>query len=892
MVYHIVAVPYPGRGHVNPMMNLCKSLLISSRNQILITFVVTQEWQTLINKNTNHAHADSIRICTFPNVLPSEEVRGNDFPGFYEAVMTKMEEPFEAVIDEINGNVNVDLIIADTELLWARAVATRRLLPLALLWTASASVFSMFLHHQLFLENHSFGNGEKRVDYIPGVSPLRISDLPSIFHDKNGKVLQLYLQCISKVQYAKYLLFNSIYEIEPNAIDTLKSKYSFPLYTIGPLIPFYEATNNEHINYMQWLDSQPKGSVLYISLGSYLSISKEQMEELVVGLCDSGVRFLMVYRGPNKTLLSQNSNSGLFVPWCDQLRVLSHNSIGGFLSHCGWNSVLEAMFCGVPVLTFPISIDQVPNSKQIVEDLKVGVKMKERLGTNNKENDVVMRKEIARIVKGFMDFESREGRELRERANKVLMECVDDPPRAARHEHMVVVPYPSCGHINPMMYLSNSIVSTNPNIHITFVVTQQWLPSIITKQQNNNIRIHSIPNLVSNESSPSFSSTVEAVMTKMEPAIDSLLNEIVDQPPTAIIYDAFLYWVAALANRRNIPVAAFWTTTASEFWLHSFNLLHQYHQNLLGGNSDKLVDYIPGKSWIRLADIPLLDKNNQRVLHWAMKSCESMLKSHCILLPTFYDLESKVIDAMRVKTSTPIYTVGPNIPYFSLEEENSRTRSDVDDKNVNGDGYYLAWLDTQPSNSVLYISYGSFLSVSSAQMDEIANALKISGVRFLWVIREEGSRIKEIFGNNNMVGLVVPWCDQLKVLLHPSIGGYWTHCGWNSIMEGVYGGVPFLTFPIGLDQPLISKMIVEDWMVGWRVKKDDRSDALVTSDEIVTLLRKFMQLDSVVGSGMRKRAKELQRLCHLAIAKGGSSQINIKAFLKNITSSVVFKPNG
>ncbi|XP_016206103.2 UDP-glycosyltransferase 87A2 [Arachis ipaensis] len=174
---------------------------------------------------------------------------------------------------------------------------------------------------------------------------------------------------------------------------------------------------------MQWLDSQPKGSVLYISLGSYLSISKEQMEELVVGLCDSGVRFLMVYRGPNKTLLSQNSNSGLFVPWCDQLRVLSHKSIGGFLSHCGWNSVLEAMFCGVPVLTFPISIDQVPNSKQIVEDLKVGVKMKERLGTNNKENDVVMRKEIARIVKGFMDFESRGGRELRETANKVREVC-------------------------------------------------------------------------------------------------------------------------------------------------------------------------------------------------------------------------------------------------------------------------------------------------------------------------------------------------------------------------------------------------------------------------------------------------------------------------------------
>ncbi|MED6179594.1 hypothetical protein PIB30_002419 [Stylosanthes scabra] len=463
------------------------------------------------------------------------------------------------------------------------------------------------------------------------------------------------------------------------------------------------------------------------------------------------------------------------------------------------------------------------------------------------------------------------------------------------HEHMVVVPYPSYGHINPMMHLSRSIVSINPNIHITFVVTQQWLPSI-TKQHrnNNNIHIHSIPNLVvsnDDEPSPSFDtfikSTVEAVMTKMEPAVEKLLNEI-EKPATAIIYDGFLYWAVGVGNRRNIPVASFWTTTAAELWVQCFNMLPQYdehHRKLLGGNGDKQVDYIPGESWIRLADNPLLDKNNHKVLHWAMKSCESMLNSHSILLPTFYDLEGKVIDAMRVKTSVPIYTVGPNIPYFNMEDNPTRS-DDV--------GY---WLDSQPSDSVLYISFGSFLSVSSAQMDEIASALKKSGVRFLWVIRggEEASRIKENFGNNNEnnMGLVVPWCDQLKVLLHPSIGGYWTHCGWSSIMEGVYAGVPFLTFPIALDQALISKMVVEDWMVGWRVKKDDKSDGLVTRDEIVALLMKFMKLDSDVGSdGIRKRAKELQRMCHLAIAKDGSSQINIKAFLNNITPSVVSKHNG
>ncbi|MCI04197.1 UDP-glycosyltransferase 87A1-like, partial [Trifolium medium] len=115
--------------------------------------------------------------------------------------------------------------------------------------------------------------------------------------------------------------------------------------------------------------------------------------------------------------------------------------------------------------------------------------------------------------------------------------------------------------------------------------------------------------------------------------------------------------------------------------------------------------------------------------------------------------------------------------------------------------------------------------------------------------------------------------------------GYWTHCGWNSVIEGIFSGVPFLTFPIAMDQPMISKIIVEDWKIGWRVKKDDKLDTLVTREEIVELIRKFMDLDSDLGSDLRKKAKKLQLLCQDAIKKGGSSETNINAFLKNILES-------
>ncbi|XP_028792443.1 UDP-glycosyltransferase 87A1-like [Neltuma alba] len=426
MACHVLAVPYPGRGHVNPMMNLCKilaSLRAPNEQEILITFVVTEEWQGLIG--SDQTRLNSITISTIPNVLPSELVRGSDFPGFYEAVMTKMEAPFEVLLQDLQTHVTI--IIADAELQWAVPLANRWNIPVATLWTNSASVFSMFLHFHLLRQNEHLGinfseHGEERVENIPGVSSTRISDLPTIFHGNDNKVLQLALQCISRVKQAQYLLINSIYCLEPQAIDILKSIYSLPVYSIGPAIPFFDMNNNhdtdgQNPNYIEWLNSQPRGSVLYISLGSFLSVSRQQVDELVAGVRESGVRFLWVARGDN---WKQDFGArGLVVSWCEQLKVLCHPSVGGFLSHCGWNSVLEATFAGVPILTFPIFFDQTPNSKQIVEDWKVGWRGRERTGVDN----VVTREEISVLIGRFMNSESTECDELRRKAKQVQEVC-------------------------------------------------------------------------------------------------------------------------------------------------------------------------------------------------------------------------------------------------------------------------------------------------------------------------------------------------------------------------------------------------------------------------------------------------------------------------------------
>ncbi|QCD77840.1 pathogen-inducible salicylic acid glucosyltransferase [Vigna unguiculata] len=278
------------------------------------------------------------------------------------------------------------------------------------------------------------------------------------------------------------------------------------------------------------------------------------------------------------------------------------------------------------------------------------------------------------------------------------------------------------------------------------------------------------------------------------------------------------------------------------------------------------------------SDVPLLNGKNRKILQLALKSCEWLPKAQYLLLPSIYELESKVVDALKANLKIPIYTIGPSIPYSSVAE-NSRNPN----PNIN-DGY-MEWLDKQPPNSVLYISHGSYLSISSAQMEEIANALHDGNVRFMWVTREESPKLREICGEKKKMGLVVAWCDQLRVLLHRAVGGYWSHCGWNSVMEGIFCGVPFLTFPIAMDQPLISRLIVEYWKVGWRVKKDEKMEGLVRRDVIVELLRKFMDLQSDDGREMRRRAKELQLMVQLAIAENGSSHTNIRAFLNNIVQS-------
>ncbi|XP_054790563.1 UDP-glycosyltransferase 87A1-like isoform X2 [Prosopis cineraria] len=416
-VCHVVAMPFPGRGHINPMMNLCKILASRRTSEILITFVVTQEWLGYIGSDPK---PDNIHFSSIPNVIPSERDKAADFPRFYEAVMTEMEDPFEQLLDQLEPPVSA--IIGDVELQWSAAVGNRRNVPVAVLWTMSASFYSMLHHLQIFTRNRPFS--VDRPDHVPGISSAHMADLRTVINENNQRVLQLALDCISKVPKANFLLLTTVHELEPEAIDSLKATFPFPVYPVGPTIPYSELKpNSDHnLEHLKWLDSQPHESVLYISLGSFLSVSSAQMDEIVSALNTSGIPFFCVARGEASRLQENCGDKGMVVPWCDQLKVLSHSSIGGFWSHCGWNSILEALFSGVPLLTFPLFLDQVPNTSQIVNDWKNGWKI------DRSESEIgemfVGKEDISELVRRFMDLESREGKQIRDRARELKSLCV------------------------------------------------------------------------------------------------------------------------------------------------------------------------------------------------------------------------------------------------------------------------------------------------------------------------------------------------------------------------------------------------------------------------------------------------------------------------------------
>ncbi|XP_065625234.1 UDP-glycosyltransferase 88A1 [Quercus suber] len=276
---------------------------------------------------------------------------------------------------------------------------------------------------------------------IPGLPPLLpSSDLAKLLVDRNDKAYECFLDGTISLVKSAGIIVNTFESLEPKAIQAVSNGLCVPdgptprVYYIGPLIATYNVRSDHNEGEampecLTWLDSQTSQSVVFLCFGSLGLFSIEQLNEMALGLERSGQRFLWVVRNPPskkhslavtvqpdpdldsllpKGFLDRTKERGLVVKsWAPQLAVLNHDSVGGFVTHCGWNSVLEAVCAGVPMVAWPLYAEQRFNRVVLVEDVKIALSMEES------EDGFVSATEVEKRVRELMDSES--GNLIRER---------------------------------------------------------------------------------------------------------------------------------------------------------------------------------------------------------------------------------------------------------------------------------------------------------------------------------------------------------------------------------------------------------------------------------------------------------------------------------------------
>ncbi|MFS8002009.1 putative trans-zeatin O-beta-D-glucosyltransferase [Helianthus anomalus] len=206
----------------------------------------------------------------------------------------------------------------------------------------------------------------------------------------------------------------------------------------------------------------------------------------------------------------------------------------------------------------------------------------------------------------------------------------------------------------------------------------------------------------------------------------------------------------------------------------------------------------------------------------------------------------------------------------------------------------LNWLDKQPSNSVIFISFGTTTSFSEKQIKEIATGLEKSEQKFVWVVRDadrgDSSKDNTIHvelpeGFEDRVkdrGLVVrEWAPQLDILAHPSIGGFVSHCGWNSCIESISMGVPIAAWPMHSDQPNNAVLVTKILKVGIVVKDWCQREEVVAAEVVEKAVKRL--IGSKEGEEIRKRAVEIGNRIRKSVRDGGVTHVELESFIAHIS---------
>ncbi|GMN27439.1 hypothetical protein TIFTF001_001640 [Ficus carica] len=470
--------------------------------------------------------------------------------------------------------------------------------------------------------------------------------------------------------------------------------------------------------------------------------------------------------------------------------------------------------------------------------------------------------------------------------------------------HAVFIPFPLQSHIKAMLKFSKllhrkgfsiTFVNTEFNHNRFLRSTSPDLHSFLSGGFSDiHFRFETIPDGLppsDPDSTQDIPSLCDSAWKNMSAPFLQLLKKINDNekdagggvvsPVTCIVADGFMsFAVGSAAQQLGIPLVKFFSISACGLLalkqlrpaLEKGLVPLKGESNLTNDILDTFIDWVPGMKSVRLRDLPALSQitdSDDLMFNFGMEIAEKAFETSAVVIHTFDALERDILDVLS-STLPNLFAIGPfqfllnHLPkdplkpiQYSLWKEETES---------------LKWLNTQKPNSVIYVNFGSITVLTPQQVVEFGWGLANSNYPFFWVIRpdlvigESACLSQEFMVETKERSLIASWCPQEDVLNHPSIAGFLTHCGWNSILESLSSGVPMLCYPFFAEQQTNCRFVCNEWDVGLEIDND------VKRGQVENLVRELMEREK--GKNLKSKAMEWKKLAEEATGPQGSSSLN------------------
>ncbi|KAI4999931.1 hypothetical protein ZWY2020_004520 [Hordeum vulgare] len=440
----VVLYPSPGMGHLVSMIELGK--IIAARGLAVTIVVIDLPHNTGASATGPFLAGVSAANPTISfHRLPHDKLPpvNSNHP---EALTFEVARVAIPHLRDFLAATSPAVLVADFFCHVARSVASELGIPVYFFFTSGAEVLALCLHlpvlHAQTTANLKDMGGE--LVHVPGIPSFPATDSMKPIMDRDDVAYTRFVNVCSDLCQSQGILINTFRSLEPRAVETIVAGRCSPpglptppIYCIGPLIKLVEVGTKCGDECIAWLDTQRKDSVVFLCFGSLGQFSANQIRKVAAGLEASGQRFLWVVKSPPSDdptkkfdrpsepdldallpegFLDRTKEKGLVVKsWAPQRDVLMHQAVAVFVTHCGWNSVLESIMAGVPMLAWPLYAEQRVNKVFLEKELGLALAM------DGYDKEVVEAEEVAAKVKWMMDSDG--GRVIRERTQAAMRQA-------------------------------------------------------------------------------------------------------------------------------------------------------------------------------------------------------------------------------------------------------------------------------------------------------------------------------------------------------------------------------------------------------------------------------------------------------------------------------------